>query len=1589
MASEAFKPITTIQEPSIQGMPRFYVSTREVAAEWEPPVRGSVVGTILGSRFKLHIVLDATVQPSQGKLIAAITHCSPAAWTILLNTVDRDGLDVFLLQRQVVPTPTQSDVESAHLSTFEPIDEAKSLKITKVPRRRTTSNTFEDGYPQKQKKSKGIESLVPQKFKRQTKTTITTTQETLAAADVNGIPDPSTPAGDQTLIEHEKVTDHRYERRITTETIDVNAATLVSPSLEDQLYVTTEILVAEGSQPDNGTGVIESAVQAIGDGKAVKTTKFACTAYTNKTTYTVGYATLLNEQVGTADVIPAKFRALKNLKTWRFRVQTSAPPTAPALGTGTGSYSGYDIVERATKQTQENGATDVFEVVVVGLSNTGSNALDITTYGKIVTTTTTETLDLAAQTIDTGLAIIASTVEALGNGMTLKSTEQVQGGTWPNPVEREIVSDATRQPPARYLRDLIRTTLKRMVGSAGSGTLSGSEVAKSYKRITPDRLEESITTETLTLSTTAIDEDVQQKPYVTITSVMTPGAEKVIPPDRNGSAKLVYEQGTTQIWENTEEVAVAREGAAGSEKDTKPFVQIVTDKRYSTANTVNTSSGGANIIFNDGTVQIYEISEITSTGRYGSSGTEQQTRPFVKITSTGTYQADGTLAGSEVGSTNKIYDDGTTTVYEKKVETAVAREGPSGTEKDTKPFVTIDTAKKYSASPTIATLTGSSNVVFNDGSVQVYEVSEVTSTGRYGPAGAEQQVKPFVKITSAKDYTATGSLPDGAVGSSNKIYDDGETEVYEQSIETAVAVESNAGTEKDEKPYVSIVTDKRYSADSTIATATGSANVVFNDGTVQVYEINEVTSTGKFGASGVEQQTRPFVRITSTGTYQADGTISSEEVGSTNKIYDDGTTVVYEKKVETAVAREGPSGTEKDEKPFVRITTDKRYSADSSIATTTGSANVVFNDGSVQVYEISEVESEGKYGAAGVEQQAKPYVKITSSKTYSASGELAEGQVGSSNKIYDDGTTTVYEKSVETAVAREGAAGTEKDKKPYVSITTDKRYSSTPEIDTTTGSSNVIFNDGTTQVYEINEIESTGRYGSSGTEQQARPYVKITTESSYQMDGQLGGSIGSTNKIYDDGTTTVYEKKVETAVAKPGAAGADKDKKPYVSITTRKRYSTSPEITTETGSSNVVFNDGSVQVYEVGEVTSTGRYGPAGAEQQAKPYVKITTNKKYAPTGTLNRGEIGSSNKIYDDGTTEVYEKSIETATAVEDLAGTEKDEKPYVTIATDKRYSISNSVDTPTGSSNLIFSDGSTKVYEVNENRATAKPGPAGNEKEQRLGYRLEHRDTYETSDEVEDGIGETVIAYTDGEVTVWKKRVTTVVLLDKELIVDKKRTRFYERTVTAKYSASSDSPEDIYTVEVVFSDGNVTIYKIESVQVIPLGSHTYDSYVRADRPSVLTDFVWSEVGKKEEWLQSHNDRDLYLIKPAITEGYSGLFPAKIKEYFTTDETVAASFVPVIFNPEPIHYDGLKYNVSVGPTLHEAWTLIDEITEIELGPTPDPMYPYGASPTSDYRTFLATVPTSVPSGYVNFTIDVEPFENGYIVREIKVKYKD
>ena len=551
-------------------------------------------------------------------------------------------------------------------------------------------------------------------------------------------------------------------------------------------------------------------------------------------------------------------------------------------------------------------------------------------YGDIVTKSVEETIVSEATAGDTGINIISSVVDPIGKGLAIKNTKAAKGG-WPDPVEEEIVLDGTHQPPARYLRGLTRRTVTTKTGAVpGSISLAGDEVSKAYKRETPDRVDEKITTEELNLTLTAIDEDVQQKPFVKITSVMTPGTEKVTPVNRNGGSKLVYENGAKQIWENTEEIAEAREGPAGSSTDVKPYVKIVTDKRYSTDSVINTTSGGADIIFSDGTELIYEVSEITSTGRYGPAGVEQQVKPFVKIINTKEYSSDGILAEGQVGTSNKIYDDATTVVYDKTIETAEGIEGLKGIETNAQQWGAIKSTTNYTEDSE-APLGGSVQIVYKGSNLTMYEATTTEATISGGTVDIDSQPWGHVKWV--------GSYAEAFAGvRSRQVWSNGVTRVFLN--EDPVLTINGTTKEKDNNQWGEVVWDGEYAS----IPGGDKFRQVANIGGQPVY-LNE-TATVNFGGVTKEIDPQQWGSITWEGAFAAEsGGVRSQKVTQI------GTTSIYKNENPTLNINGAPFVSAQETHPLYTTVETSSYASEAVLGAADSRSKQIFALGAERVFE--------------------------------------------------------------------------------------------------------------------------------------------------------------------------------------------------------------------------------------------------------------------------------------------------------------------------------------------------------------------------------------------------------------------------------------------------------------------------------------------------------------------------------------------------------------------------------------------------------------------------------------------------------------
>ena len=347
-------------------------------------------------------------------------------------------------------------------------------------------------------------------------------------------------------------------------------------------------------------------------------------------------------------------------------------------------------------------------------------------------------------------------------------------------------------------------------------------------------------------------------------------------------------------------------------------------------------------------------------------------------------------------------------------------------------------------------------------------------------------------------------------------------------------------------------------------------------------------------------------------------------------------------------------------------------------------------------------------GTTSTTVEQRPFVRIQSDSTVSGTPSTPSIGTGTSRLVYDNGTTKVYENVVDTSTARPGPAGVEKEARPYANITTTKTYATSGNVASPTGSSQVVFNDGRTVVYEVNEITANAKIANVGEEKEERPYASLRTAKRYSTSGTVNTKTGSSNVVWTDGATTIYEVNDITATAKIANVGEEKEERPYVSLTTTKKYSTSSAVNTKTGSSNVVWTDGTTTVYEVNTIAASPKAEKIGEEVDGQVYGTTKTDKSYETSPNIPVGSIGSTNIIWTDGKTKIYEKSLNSLQSINTQEFTSLYSKGD-TVANERvitKYSEKPETGTSAAfyTSNLVYTDNKRKVYEIKETKIEAE---------------------------------------------------------------------------------------------------------------------------------------------------------------------------------------------------------------------------------------------------------------------------------------------
>ena len=416
------------------------------------------------------------------------------------------------------------------------------------------------------------------------------------------------------------------------------------------------------------------------------------------------------KSTGQESLIPQKYR--KQITTVRTKKEV-VPSTSPLTITG-------DLTSSIVEQQDNTGKA--IQVNTTEVIQENASVLEGEEYGALVTQTVEELIVVDGTDADSGLNVISSTVSPLGNGKSIKQTKKIKGVAWPDPIDKEVSKDAAGMPPLRYRKNLTQTTTTRKIATSAIPTtpaLINKEVAKSYKKETPDRAEETLVVQDFVLNTASVDEAVEQKPYVKIVSRMTPGTSAVVPVTGSGSAKLVWEGPDSNIYENVAEVATIKPGLKAVETDAQQWGRLVTTTNY-TASSTAPSGGSVQLIYNDGAVSIYEAATTSAT----VSGSTKEIDP----NTWGSVTWDGTYSSSSGGEKSRqVWSNGVNNVYLNETSTLAISSGSYVSATEQNQILTETQTTTYGSSP-ISGVNTRSRLVYSQSGKNVYENISIVRT---------------------------------------------------------------------------------------------------------------------------------------------------------------------------------------------------------------------------------------------------------------------------------------------------------------------------------------------------------------------------------------------------------------------------------------------------------------------------------------------------------------------------------------------------------------------------------------------------------------------------------------------------------------------------------------------------------------------------------------------------------------------------------------------------------------------------------------------------------------------------------------------
>ncbi len=493
---------------------------------------------------------------------------------------------------------------------------------------------------------------------------------------------------------------------------------------------------------------------------------------------------------------------------------------------------------------------------------------------------------------------------------------------------------------------------------------------------------------------------------------------------------------------------------------------------------------------------------------------------------------------------------------------------------------------------------------------------------------------------------------------------------------------------------------------------------------------------------------------------------------------------------------------------------------------------------------------------------------------------------------------------------------------------------------------------------------------------ETRPYGKITTNRSAGTEPIVSGNNTRSQIVFDDGTLQIYQRDEDTFTIKEGSAGQEKNEQVYASITTNKFYRSTGDVLTDTGSSRVIYDDGTTQVYEVSEEYVVAKEGGAGQSKEARVYGTITTDSKFSTSSAVSTG-TGRSRVVYRGGGVIIYQVDEERLSFKANDNGETKESTIYATITTKSTFSTNGDL-TSTGNSRLVYNDGTTQVYQVDQVTNIEPNSDYEYTVNSSVPWGHLRIKTYFNATGIASDINKInrIRSVYRGEVSgssvqVFQIDEETPVPNTVEFTSAKETNQYFISETFTKYDKTPNSSpandEEVRNTS-VYNNSTEVVYRIDRTVFSPEPAITYESTVNKRWPAVLA-------GLSEKIFSRRDGTSVYSYFPTYEqEEYSGPCRAIVTETWSKEAPTGQSSVGPFLKTTPVFYVTPLFRVSIPPCLHRDIPFIGT-----TGTT---------SEEWEYLTWNDTIPATPQTSWVDVVIsdEVSPFQGGFLKKTVTCK---